>query len=344
VGDRRAIETFEADHHQPPFARFVRDPGLVVLMRDARPDGLNLQAQRLVRDRREAFDTQHVELLRQCGDARGERGRVGNFLQRHHEGIEVFVVMLFLVVVVRAAIGDVVLGADTEPEQKRLVDLAVGGGDHLDAARQRIGNRGLRLGETGLVDEIALVEHDQIGAGDLVLEHFLDRIVMRQRGVGYSLLDQRVQIVRDAAVSERGAIDHDHDAVDRDAVFDRRPMKRLHQRLGQGEAGGLDDDVLDAVARQNGIERRHELVGDRAAQTAIGELDDVFFRAGGVAAAFENFAVDADIAEFVDDYSEPPALCIGNDMPNERRLAGAEKAGDDGAGNARERAVHSSIS
>jgi hypothetical protein len=31
-------------------------------------------------------------------------------------------------------------------------------------------------------------------------------------------------------------------------------------------------------------------------------------------------------------------------MADERRFAGAEKAGDDGAGNARERAVHSSIS
>ena len=91
------------------------------------------------------------------------------------------------------------------------------------------------------------------------------------------------------------------------------------------------------LARQNGIERRHEFVGHRAAQAAVGQFDDVFLGAGGVAAAFENFAVDADIAELVDDDGEAAALRIGEHVADQRRFAGAEKAGDDGAGNARER-------
>ena len=94
---------------------------------------------------------------------------------------------------------------------------------------------------------------------------------------------------------------------------------------------------------QNGVERRHEFVGDGAAQAAIGELDDVLLRAGGIAAAFEDFAVDADIAELVDDDGEPAAVGIGQHVADQRRLAGAEKAGDDGAGDARERAGHSSV-
>ena len=102
--------------------------------------------------------------------------------------------------------------------------------------------------------------------------------------------------------------------------------------------------MLDAVARQNGVERRHEFVGHRAAQAAVGQLDDILLRAGGIAAAFEDFAVDADVAELVDDDGEAAALRIGDDVANQRRLAGAEKAGDDGAGDARERAVHWSIS
>ena len=121
-------------------------------------------------------------------------------------------------------------------------------------------------------------------------------------------------------------------------------MERLHQRLGQSEPRGFDDDVLDAPAGKNGIERRDELIGDGAAQAAIGELDDILFGAGGVAAAFEDFAVDADVAELVDDDREPPALRVGDDVTDQRRFAGAEKAGDDGAGDARKRAVHSSIS
>ncbi len=124
-------------------------------------------------------------------------------------------------------------------------------------------------------------------------------------------------------------------------------MEGLHQRLRQREAGGLDDDVLDAVAREDRVERRHEFVGHRAADAAIGELDDVLLRTGGVAAALEDFAVDADIAEFVDDHGEAAALRVGEHVADQRRLAGAEKAGDDGAGNAaeaRKRAVHPSTS
>ena len=89
------------------------------------------------------------------------------------------------------------------------------------------------------------------------------------------------------------------------------------------------------VARQDLVERGHELVGDGAAETAIGELDDILLGAGGVAAAFENLAIDADIAELVDDDGEPPPVGVLEHMTDQRRLAGAEEAGDDGAGDAR---------
>ncbi len=167
---------------------------------------------------------------------------------------------------------------------------------------------------------------------------------MRQRGVGDALFGQRIEIVRDAAVGKCGAIDHDDDAVDGDAIFDRRPVKRLHQRFRQRQPRRLDDDVLDALAGEDRIERRHEFVGDGAAQAAVGELDDIVLGAGGIAAAFEHFAVDADIAELVDDHRELAVLRVGDDLANERSFAGAEKAGDDGAGNTGERASHGSIS
>ncbi len=284
------------------------------------------------------FDAQHVEALGQRGNARDQRGRVGDFAERHDERIEIVVVVLRFGIVPGAAVVDVVLGADAEPEQQRLVDLAVGDGDDLHAARQRAGNRRQRLVDAGFVEQVALVEHDEIGAGDLILENFFDRIVVIERGIGGALPLQRVEIVRDAAIGERRAVDHDHDAVDGDAALDRRPMERLHQRFRQSEAGGFDHDVLDAALGENGVERRHEFVGDRAAQAAVGEFDDVLLRAGGVAAAFEDFAVDADVAELVDDDGEAAALRVGEHVADQRRLAGAEKAGDDGAGNARERA------
>ena len=54
----------------------------------------------------------------------------------------------------------------------------------------------------------------------------------------------------------------------------------------------------------------------------------------------QDLAVDADIAELVDDEREPLALGVLEQMADQRRLAGAEEAGDDGAGNAGERSGH----
>src|SRR6516225_8934939 len=106
--------------------------------------------------------------------------------------------------------------------------------------------------------------------------------------------------------------------------------------------------MIDTVLGENGIERGHELVRHGAAQAAIGEFDDIVFGAGGIATSFEDFAVDADIAESVDDNGKAATLRIGQNVTDQGRLAGAEKAGDDSAGHARELcgdcAVHRSLS
>ena len=118
---------------------------------------------------------------------------------------------------------------------------------------------------------------------------------------------------------------------------DIRPVERLHQRLGQRQAGGLDDDVVRArLARQQALDGGQEIIGHRAAQAAIGEFDDIVFGAGVDAAVLQDFAVHADIAEFIDDKRQPPAARVGQHMADQRGLAGAEEAGDDGDGNFRE--------
>ena len=139
-----------------------------------------------------------------------------------------------------------------------------------------------------VVEQIALVEHDEIGAGDLILEHLFDGIVVIKRIVRRPLRDERLEIGGHLPVGERGAVHHRNHAVHGDATLDRRPMERLHERLRQREARGLDDDVIDLRPQgEDLVERRHELVGDGAAQAAIGELDDVILGARRVAAAFE---------------------------------------------------------
>ena len=99
-------------------------------MAHPRSDRLHEQPHRLSRDRRKAFHPQHIEGFGDARDARREAGRVGDLGQRHDKTIEVVVVMFGFEIVMGAAVLDVVLGGEAEPEQHRGVDLALG-----DAAR-----------------------------------------------------------------------------------------------------------------------------------------------------------------------------------------------------------------
>src|SRR6185312_12272811 len=109
------------------------------------------------------------------------------------------------------------------------------------------------------------------------------------------------------------------------------PVEGLHQRLRQREAGGLDDDVLGRIGSvQQRRERRQEIVGDRAADAAIGELEDATLVALFEAAAADELAIDAEIAELVDDESEPPRSGLRDQAADQAGLAGTEEAGDDG--------------
>ena len=83
---------------------------------------------------------------------------------------------------------------------------------------------------------------------------------------------------------------------------------------------------------EQAIEGGNEIVGHGAAQTAVRKLDDTILRATLDAATFEDLAVDADIAELVDDDGQPPPAGILQDMADECCFPGSEKAGDDGAG------------
>ena len=88
------------------------------------------------------------------------------------------------------------------------------------------------------------------------------------------------------------------------------------------------------VAPEHLLHRRQEIVGDGAADAAVGELDDVVRAAGLAAAIGKHLTVEADIAEFVDDQRDAPPARILQEPADQRRLPGAEEAGDDRCGNA----------
>ena len=329
----------QADDDQAGAAALACRPRPVEIAVDACTHRLDHLPHRLAGNVGEALQPQDVvagdHRLQAIVEARGVGDRPGLDDERMELVVVVIVVGAFVLqLVVGLAIDDVVLGADAETEQHLRRDDAVLRLDHRRAALQVRQDIGLDHRHLRRVDEVGLVQDDQVGRRQLILEQFLDRAFVVEAVVLGALGFQLVVVVGETPGGHRRAVDHRDDAVDGHAGLDPRPVEGVDQRLRQGEAGGLDDDVVKlAVARQQLFHRRDEVVGDGAADAAIGQLDDVVLRAGFGAAAAQDVAIDAEIAELVDDQRDALALGLGEHVADQRGLAGAEEAGDDGGGN-----------
>ena len=328
--DGVAIEALFADNHDTAHATFVGLPGAIEMMLDARPDALHEQAHRLADDFDETLDAQHVMGARRFGESRNERRRIIDGRKRHNEAVEVVMVMFRVDVMMRRTVRQIILRRCGKAEQHQRINPPSRGAHDLRtlprALRQTIGDVAFFRG----VEQIGLVEDDEIGAGELIFEHFFERIVVIDRLRLFAFLGDRIEIIGETSFRNGLAVDDGDDAVDRELGADRRPVERLDQRLRQREPGGLDDDVVGTLLmRQQRLDRRHEIVGDGATQATIGEFDDVLFGAVVDSAGAQNFTVDADVAEFINDERETSVLGVFEHMTNERGLTRAEKAGDD---------------
>ena len=110
-----------------------------------------------------------------------------------------------------------------------------------------------------------------------------------------------------------------HVLVDEEGLRDRRRI---------GEAGRLDDDRVEpALALHQPLDDADQVAAHGAADAAVVHLEH--FLVG----ADDEFVVDADLAELVDDDGVALAVRLGEDAVQQRRLAGAEIAGQHGDGN-----------
>ena len=101
----------------------------------------------------------------------------------------------------------------------------------------------------------------------------------------------------------------------------------LRDRRGIGEAGRLDDDRVElALALHQPLDDADEVAAHGAADAAVVHLEH--FLVG----ADDEFVVDADLAEFVDDHRVALAVRLAEDAVEQGRLAGAEIAGEHGDG------------
>ena len=103
--------------------------------------------------------------------------------------------------------------------------------------------------------------------------------------------------------------------------------ERLGDRAGVGQAGRLDQDVVELVPPLHQVaEDADQVAADGAADAAVVHLEDLFLGAD------DEVLIDADLAELVLDDGDPLAVLGGQDVVEQRGLAGAEEAGEDGDG------------
>ena len=130
------------------------------------------------------------------------------------------------------------------------------------------------------LEQVGLVQDDEIGGEELILEDLLERVVVIERRIGGALFRERVEVGGEAARGNGRAVHHGDNAIHGGAGADVRPVEGFHQRLRQRQPRRLDYDVIGPLgARQQRVERRHEIVRDGAAQAAVGQLDDVLLGA-----------------------------------------------------------------
>jgi hypothetical protein len=99
-----------------------------------------------------------------------------------------------------------------------------------------------------------------------------------------------------------------------------------------GDAGRFDQQRVEAAFGGQAAHFLQEVIAQRAADAAVAHLDELLVGARELRLAADDLRVDVDLAHVVDDDRDAPALAVAQHMVQQRGLAGAEKAGQNGYG------------
>ena len=195
--------------------------------------------------------------------------------------------------------------------------------EHLRHRRLAEVHRALRRARVHVLEavhqRVDLVRRHQVGLADEDL-------------VGEADLAARLLARVELAFGVLG-VDQGQDGVEQVALGDLVVHEEgLRHRAGVGQAGGLDDHALEvelALAPLLGQvgSVRAQVLADRAADAAVVHLDDLLAGVGD-----QDVVVDVLLAELVLDDGDLLAVGLGQHALEQRRLARAEKAGEDGGG------------
>ena len=237
--------------------------------------------------------------------------------QADGEAVEIVVLVAFaamLKLVVAVAAGEIVLGGKAEAEQRGDIDVAIGGADDAGAgAHVRRGARPRRVSSIGGIDQIGLVEDHQVGGDELVLEQLAQRGLVVEHFVGLAACASTA--ASSAAKRPSASAAASTTVTTPSMVTSALISGQLKARIsGCGRARPEVSMTMWSGRSGRSSSCLHggdEVLGDGAADAAVGELDHVLVAAGLVAAAGEDLLVDAEIAELVDDQRDALALGVG---------------------------------
>ena len=331
--DRRAVKTLLADYHEAPVAGLSGAPGAVELVREAFADALNQQAHRLARHLDKALHAQDVMVARHASQFSGKDGGVRDRLEGDDERVEIVVIVTFFSIVARWAREEIILGGRGEAEQHVGVELALMRRHDLDGARNLRGDFGADFLQRFGVQQIRLVEQDQVGAKQLVFVDLLQRIVMIERGVrarcrGKLASSSAKRPSATAAASTTAitpstvslALISGQSKAFTSGLGRASPEVSIRMWSGRGSRASR----LSMAGRKSSATVQHrQPLASSMILSSEQDLDPT---------VAQDLAVDADVAELVDDKGEAAALGMGQHMADERGLARAQESGDDGDG------------
>ena len=145
------------------------------------------------------------------------------------------------------------------------------------------------------------------------------------------ILGQQVAAAVELVVHAR-AVHHGNDVVEREQglAVSLGVVAEGRDGVGDGDgladAGGLDDDVVEVAGFGDALQLVGEVFGQRAADAAVGEGDEVVCL--GKAAVGDKIGIDVDLADVVDDHGGTDTAIVFEDMVEQGGLAGTEVAGE----------------
>ena len=307
--DGRAVDALDPDHDNPPAPLFAGLPRPVVLVRDPRADSLNEQAHRLPGHGDVTLHSQHVGRLGRPHHPRGECPRVRHLRHLDDERLEIVVVVIRLVVVMRWRRREIILRRSRKPSStlagtrpSRVATILIARGT-LRLISSEIGAARLRR------HQIGLVEHDEIGAEKLILVDFFQRVVVIDGGIRRALRRDFRRVV-----GERPALT----AGPSTTVTTPSTVTRLrisgHSKAFTSGFGNAKPDVSTMMCSGGGLRASSaSSAGTKSSATVQHRqpfVSSMIFSSGqfSIAARAQNRAVDADIAELIDDERQAPAF------------------------------------